>query len=421
MWARYGLELNSIITDMATLKFLLQSISDPSPIYVRLRDGKEVDLKSKTGLIINPSLWSAVKQKPKNAKSPELKKLSNDLENLKVQILNAYNDAQYDKKPIDQKWLKLAISGKEEDDKSTELVSYFTKYIAIKSTEISKRGVQKIQVLKDILMEFEGLKKRKLEISDVNLQFQNEFLEFLTIKKGYRQTTKHRTIKFLKTVCRHARISGYKTSSQLDSLGVKDGKVNIIYLNPKEIKKIENAKLDSPSLENARIWLLLSCYLGQRGGDLLNCTSSNITTIEGQKMLDIRQEKGDLPLYVLIFPQAQELLEENNGEFPKKISTQNYNLYIKKVCKKAGIDEITFGSKVDSLTKKKTDGYYEKWELVTTHIGRRSLATNYYGKISTPLLMAQTGHKSESMFLKYIGKGRTDQILSLANAIDALV
>jgi integrase len=66
-------------------------------------------------------------------------------------------------------------------------------------------------------------------------------------------------------------------------------------------------------------------------------------------------------------------------------------------------------------------GYYEKWELVTTHIGRRSLATNYYGKISTPLLMAQTGHKSESMFLKYIGKGRTDQILSLANAIDALV
>jgi integrase len=416
MWTRIKL----IITGMATLKFLLQSISDPAPIYVRLRDGKEIDLKSKTGQIVKPSLWSAIKQKPKNAKSPELKKLSNDLENLKVRILNAYNDAQFDKKPIDQKWLKLAISGKEEDNKSTELVSYFTKYIAIKSTEISKRGVQKVQVLKDILMEFEGLKKIKLEISDVNLQFQNEFLEFLTTKKSYRQTTKHRTIKFLKTVCRHARTSGYNTSSQLDSLGVKDGKVNIIYLNPNDIKKLETVKLESASLENARIWLLLSCYLGQRGGDLMNCTSANVTTIEGQKMLDIRQEKTDLPLYVLLFPEALKLLKENNGEFPRKISLQNYNLHIKTVSKMAGINEITFGSKNAPQSNKKTDGDYEKWELVTTHIGRRSLATNYYGKISTPLLMAQTGHKSESMFLRYIGKGRTDQVLSLAKAIRAL-
>ena len=34
---------------------------------------------------------------------------------------------------------------------------------------------------------------------------------------------------------------------------------------------------------------------------------------------------------------------------------------------------------------------------------RRSFATNYYGKIETPILMHITGHTKESTFLSYIG------------------
>ena len=49
-----------------------------------------------------------------------------------------------------------------------------------------------------------------------------------------------------------------------------------------------------------------------------------------------------------------------------------------------------------------------KRELVSTHIGRRSFATNHFGKIQTPVLMSQTGHKTEKMFLKYIGKTEKD-------------
>ena len=38
-----------------------------------------------------------------------------------------------------------------------------------------------------------------------------------------------------------------------------------------------------------------------------------------------------------------------------------------------------------------------------THIMQRSFASNYYGKIETPLLMNITGHTKESTFLTYIG------------------
>ncbi len=403
---------------MATLKFFLQSTKDHSPIYIRLRDGKEIDLKAKTGLIINPSNWNNKNQRPKNTKSPELKKLVFELENIKVRILKAYNEIQLKKLPITSDWLKRAITGNPFEEKDPSLVSYFEKYISIKSEEVSERGIQKIIVLRDTIIEFEKIWNKKIEIVDVDLNFQNDFIKFLSSEKGYRQTTKHRTIKFLKTVCRHARASGYESSPQLDLLGVKDGKVNIVYLTPEDINKIKRVKLDFAYLDNARKWLLLSCYLGQRGGDLLRCSSKDIVEIDNYRMLDIRQEKTNKPLYVYLLPEAEKILEDNEDEFPRKISVQNYNTYIKEVCRIAGVNEITFGSKVDPQSKKKEDGHFEKWELVTSHIGRRSFATNYYGKIDTPLLMAQTGHSSENMFLKYIGKSRTDTILEFANKIN---
>lgn len=44
-----------------------------------------------------------------------------------------------------------------------------------------------------------------------------------------------------------------------------------------------------------------------------------------------------------------------------------------------------------------------KYEFVTSRIMRRSFASNYFGKIETPLLMNITGHVKESNFLNYIG------------------
>jgi len=36
-------------------------------------------------------------------------------------------------------------------------------------------------------------------------------------------------------------------------------------------------------------------------------------------------------------------------------------------------------------------GIYEKWKLVTSHIGRRSFATNFYGNLPTSYLVYITG------------------------------
>ena len=75
-----------------------------------------------------------------------------------------------------------------------------------------------------------------------------------------------------------------------------------------------------------------------------------------------------------------------------------------KLCRLAGIDQIIEGNKMSSITKKVAFRMYPKYELITSHTIRRSFATNYFGKIETPILMEITGHSRESTFLSYIGE-----------------
>ena len=53
---------------MATIKFYLQSKKNPAGIYVRLREGRNIDAKAKTNFVLNPSDWNLTKERPKNLK-----------------------------------------------------------------------------------------------------------------------------------------------------------------------------------------------------------------------------------------------------------------------------------------------------------------------------------------------------------------
>jgi hypothetical protein len=70
----------------------------------------------------------------------------------------------------------------------------------------------------------------------------------------------------------------------------------------------------------------------------------------------------------------------------------------------AGIDQVIKENKMSSVTKRVEFGMYPKYELITSQTMRRSFATNYFGKIETPILMEITGHSRESTFLSYIGE-----------------
>ena len=73
------------------------------------------------------------------------------------------------------------------------------------------------------------------------------------------------------------------------------------------------------------------------------------------------------------------------------------------------------GSKITVLKKgkgnrdkRKINGTYPKWQLMASHVCRRSFCTNLYGILPTPLIMRISAHSSEKMLLNYIGKDSLD-------------
>ena len=60
---------------------------------------------------------------------------------------------------------------------------------------------------------------------------------------------------------------------------------------------------------------------------------------------------------------------------------------------------------------------FEKWQLVSSHTGRRSFASNAYSMgIPAVTIMAITGHKTEAAFLKYIKITKEQHAKKMAEA-----
>ena len=222
-------------------------------------------------------------------------------------------------------------------------------------------------------------------------------------------------------MCNDAFKNGIETNKQIKNIKVVSEKrkpEEIIYLSNEEQQKIKETELTSIAYINARKWLLLGCLIGQRGGDLLSLTPDNIKVRQGRKIIELVQQKTGKQVAI---PVSNKALEYVENEFPYKISLARFNEYIKKICEKAEINKPTTGLLKEEGIKGKVKTTLPKWKTISSHVCRRSFATNYYTKIPTPLLMNITAHSSEKVFLAYIGKTTYDnafQILDYFNKLD---
>jgi integrase len=393
---------------MASITFLLQSTKKPASIYVRVRDS-DFDAKAKTDLFIDPDNCSVAKKQPKNIKDADGKKIKKELDDIYSIILNGLNTKD-SLTIVDSTWIYDKLKPQNNKEEYKTLVEYFDIYLDFKIVKKAKTSmISKIKVVRKLVNDFQEFRKRKVLLVDFDMKTTEEFVDFMVSNK-YRQSYIFRVVKFIKTVCRHARDSGLKTNSNLDSIKTVDSDTCKIYLTIEEIEKIKAVILTTDGLSNARDWLVISCYLGQRVSDLMRCSKDKIKKIGNHYAIDLTQKKTQKPILVAITPEVELELKKRNGDFPRSISAQRYNEHIKEVCKIAGLTNKVNGILYDKETNRDIDGEYEKWQLITSHVGRRSFATNYYGKYPTAFLMSQTGHTTERAFLEYIGKGRMDFI-----------
>jgi integrase len=415
---------------MATLKLLLQSKSENAPIYLRLSNGrKNPILYRKTGLSINYTDWSATTGLPKQT-TPNNKKLSTRLQKLNIFVGEKLNDVDLENETVNGDWLKFQIDlffERITENKKSELITDAiqdiidnaeTRKNAKGGLGISKSRVNSYTSLKNIITEYQGTKKYK--VKEVNVNFAKDFLKYLINVKKYQVSYATKKIADLKTVCFDAEVNGIPVHFQLKKIdSTKPTNENIIYLSNAELTNIENTELPTDALKNVRKWLLLGCNIGQRGGDLLSINESNFVNRNGLQVIELRQQKTNKNVTIPVLETTKQIL---NTGLPYKISIQKFNEHVKRVCELAEINDIIKGGVIEvtkegegNKHKRKINGNYPKWQLIGSHVCRRSFASNLYGILPTPLIMQITAHSTEKMLLNYIGKQGLDYAQQIAD------
>ncbi|SHG57986.1 Phage integrase family protein [Salegentibacter echinorum] len=413
---------------MATVNFLYRSTREKAPLNLRLlfrHDDKDFVIGGKTQIQVTRDYWNNyhTKKRLKDIKVKNLQtEVNNQLSELEDFILKAFEATVPGK--IDKSWLKTTIENyynpPETREIPNDLISYIDYYLEYRKNEITEANRKKVKVTKNKMLRLQRELGKTILINEINEDFKKAYVDFSN-KNAYSQNTQHREFVLIKTICFHARYLGLKTHHQLDGITLQREEANHIYLSLEELEKIKKAELEHDYLDNARDWLLISCFTGQRVSDFMRFKPEMIRIEDGKTLLEFRQKKTKKEMSIPVTKEVREVLKKRNGNFPRPISDQRYNDYIKEVCELAKINDEVKGKRRVSIAPKgvkptKNDyrdieDTFQKWELVSSHIGRRSFATNFYGKVPTTYLINITGHGSEKMFLNYIKKSNKDLAL----------
>jgi len=403
------------------ISFFTYSKKQTSPLWVRYREGK-IDAKARTPLIIQTDRLSKgqilkyrIKQSDNAEEKARIRDKNKSLDMLQIKmndlqrtIQNALNNRDSND-VIDKDFMKAILY----PDKNANLLSlHIDNFLTNKKLTVKESSYKLYIQLKRIVSDFEQHKGKAYLIKNVDLSFSDEFKSWMK-GKGYSITSIKLHIGTLMQVLRFASKRGATVTNNIDSFreDLKKPKTLNVYLSFDEIEAITKLEGLEGNEAIARDWLVISCFTAQRVSDMFKFNSKDIS--KDGDWITVQQTKNETSakISVPIMPQVRAILNKYNGEFPPTFEVNTYNKYlkaIKSVCKKAGLSQET--KTLASMTKE-DDGVSKivtkpKHELIGSHIGRRSFATNYYGKIPTALIMSVTGHLTESSFLMYIDRER---------------
>ncbi|MDF2551098.1 MAG: integrase [Chryseobacterium sp.] len=399
-----------------TFQFFLSSNGAIRNINLKFTD----DLNNNSFVVHMPlrileTEWDREKQRPKNIYLKKYKDLNNKINTLKVELKEYYSQLIIKKKQISQRLFSQIVKNiclnKQSSFPEMTLLFFMEQYIRTKEEVISHSTYKRYKVFFNLMQKFEGYLAERLYVEQVNSEFIKNFLVFGK-EEDYSENTLYRTIHFVKTILNFAERKGIQT--RVRELEVRRERQNkeVITLTEPEILKIKYTNVPS-HLQDAKDWLLISCYTGQRVSDFMKFSNTQLIEINKKKCLNFVQQKTQKEIFLPLHPIVQNIINRNNCKFPDALAIQKYNEDIKEIARLSGIDEtINARKRLGHRTKLLR---IEKWSVISSHIGRRSFASNFYGKIPTPLLMEATGHSTEEMFLKYINSFDMDRTVKLSN------
>lgn len=395
-----------------TRLFLKDRAGKKSVIILTVRDRKQGKaLRLSTGISVPVVLWN-VSDDSVSRKHPQAtmlnSKLGEILDNAKGLVMEAERKGINPFELLKAELPKLhtcferKTKGIKPEDKT--LFDYYREFEAERARIVVKGTMQVYHTVINHIRAFYG--REDVKLSDfATKKTAHGFADYLYGTAELTDNTAHKILRTLRQFV-HWLEDAHKAEFPREFLsgeqtGIHEREADVVALTDEELLRIIALDLtDAPGVDNARNMLVVSCFSGLRFSDVIRLKPEHL---QGE-FIRLQAVKTRSALTIPLHPQLAEFLAalQGRGAFPfRKVTNQRTNGLLKRL---GALAEIT--------EQRETVRYRRgtpiartvpKYELLTTHTGRRTFVTLCLQKgLSPDIIKLTTGHKTMTSFEKYI-------------------
>lgn len=263
--------------------------------------------------------------------------------------------------------------------------------------------IKKMQTFGRRLAEFGGFRS----FGDFTYDRLEDFVDYLRNRENFRESTCAKQLSLLKWYLRWAVRKGLCVSREFENFSPKFKQTQrpVIFLNWDELMRIWNYDVpeNATHLVKTRDIFCLCCFTSLRYSDVAQLKREDIhddcifiTSVKTRDSLKIELNK-----YSRAIIEKYKSTPFPGGKALPTISNQKMNDYLKELCRNCGIDSpvhLTY-----YIGAERHDKTVPKYELVTTHAGRRTFICNALALGVPPqVVMKWTGHSDYKAMKPYI-------------------
>lgn len=374
-------------------------------IYITVVDGiKRKNVVNRTtiptGLAIEEEFWDT--EKKEYIHHPDKETLQIDLETMLLNVRSFINENRRNNITI---WDVKAHFVNEKREKID-----FIDAVANLLDEIEKNKELKSNSIATHRTDFRtvalALKSQNASpsLDEVNLETW-KIIESYCITKRIQNSTTNCILKNFKKWMNSFEKKGLVSASFLKDLKKQNVPIKKFeYLNTEELDRIKNLQLDEKNLIRVRDLMLVQKDTGLRMGDLmrLNINHYNLET----NSLELTTQKNNTDISVPFSELVLDILEKYDYCLPS-LSSTNYNIGIKKICRLAGLTHKV--RTIKHIGTEIIEKWVDKYIVIASHTLRRSFITNgLKGTVSSDSMMILIGSKDKKTFEKYNSMTKLD-------------
>lgn len=397
-------------------------------ILLRVIYDRQHTYRLKSHIFIKPERWDAKKSLPiirriATDEQKELLEIKRQMEELSQWMIQASDGMSTDN--ITRSWAKDQLEEFWSPGCGSDTLLLYDEFI--KSRDVAKSTMTNILSVRHRLEEYIDITGRGTKIKEIDLDFLNDFQNYLLDEPAYLQINRinkkhyrkkprsknsvHAIFVIFRSFIIFCQKKGFiqndpfaNFTSEADLYGTP------YYLTIEERDKVAMLDLSqSQKLEASRDAFIFQCFTGLRHSDLCTLRVSDIIdgvltfTPKKTKRHSVRTIQVPLArkaLDILNKYQSIEGRHRRNGLLlPVQHHNMTYNHHIKAILRMAGIDRLV--PVIDPITRKE-----EKrpiCDIATSHIARRTFIGNLYKKIKDPnIIGSMSGHVEGSRaFARY--------------------